>query len=341
MTIKDIAEICNVSISTVSRAMNDAPGINSETRKRIMKMVDELNYVPNNSARNLKRTYSHMAAIMVKGFNNPFFQSMLPYFQKGFDDAGFQYIIHFINEEADEAYEAEKLVKEKKLRGIIFLGGRMQDPQVVMRRIQVPCVLCSVAGSYEEYASSPLPYVSIDDTEEAARVVDYLCSRGHRKIAIIAGRRDDTTVALHRLNGYRRALGAHGIGFDEDLVGYMHTDIPEYTEASGYAAAMDLLCRGREFTAFFVISDRMAMGVYKAVYDFGKRVPEDYSVVGFDGIESTRYMTPALTTMAQPAEKMVQSSVDMLMMQIEGEKVTKHELYQTQLCERESVKSLP
>ena len=339
MTIRDIAQICNVSISTVSRAMNDAPGINAQTREKVLKVVRELGYVPNNSARNLKRVYSHTIALLIKGYNNPFFQSMLPFFQKEFQGSEYQYIIQFMREDGDEILEAEQLVKEKRLRGIIFLGGSVPDPMTVIQRIQVPSVFCSVANAQEDTAGS-LPVVSIDDEQEAAQAVDYLCRRGHRRIAIIAGRPDDTTVGRRRLGGYRRALEENGIAFDEDLVGYMRPDIPQYTEANAYAVASDLLSRDLGITAFFVISDRMSMGVYKAIYDQGKQIPEDYSVVGFDGIEASMYMTPALTTMAQPGEEMVRSSIEILLDQIEGKKAGGRIVYPAKLLKRKSVRDL-
>lgn len=319
--------------------MNDAPGINAQTREKILKVVKELGYVPNNSARNLKRIYSHTIALMIKGYNNPFFQSMLPLFQEEFSGSDYQFIIHFMHEDADEVLEAEQLVKEKRLRGLIFLGGIVPDPDMVMQRVGVPCVFCSVAG-LEDDKKEKFPVVSIDDEKEAERAVDYLCRNGHRRIAIIAGRANDTTVAMRRLKGYRNALEKNGIPFDESLVGYMPPDIVAFTEASGYKAAMDMLCAELDMTAFFVISDRVAMGVYKAIYDFGKRIPEDYSVIGFDGIEASMYMTPALTTMAQPGEEMAYCSIRTLMDLIARKTVKKRIIYTAQLTERNSVRDI-
>ncbi len=319
--------------------MNNAPGINAQTREKILKVVKDLAYVPNNSARNLKRLNSHTIAMLIKGYNNPFFQSMLPSFQEEFSGSDYQFIVHFMREDDDELFEAEQLVKEKRLRGIIFLGGIVPDPDTVMMRIGVPCVFCSVAG-LENDKKEKFPVVSIDDEKEAERAVDYLCRKGHRRIAMIAGRPDDTTVAMRRLKGYKNALEKNGIAFDESLIGYMRPDIMEYTEANGYRTAMDMLSAGLDMTAFFVISDRMAMGVYKAIYDYGKRIPEDYSVIGFDGIEASKYMTPALTTMAQPGEEMAYSSIGILMDLIAGKPVKKRIVYTAQLTERSSVRGI-
>lgn len=342
MTIRDIARICNVSISTVSRAINNDPAINKKTRDRIMRVVRKFNYIPNNSARNLKMTESNTVALIVKGINNPFFQGMFPYFQKELVAAGCDYFLHTIAGDADEVYVAEEIAKEKRLKGIILLGGTMDYPDVVLQSIHVPLVLCSVAGLgvNDPDGGSQVSSVSVDDEKEAHKVVSYLCRKGHRSIAMITGVRGDTNVGMMRLRGYRRALEENGIPFDEDLVAYMDESNPEYTEDNGYKMMMHLLKGEKKFTAVFVIADRMAIGAYKAIYDSGLRIPGDISVVGFDGIELTKYMEPSMTTVMQPVQKMTESSVKLLMDQIGGSTERRHLLYEAELLERDSVLDL-
>ncbi len=340
LTIKDIALICGVSISTVSRAINDDPGINANTRARVMEVVKEFNYIPNNSARNLKMTESNTVALIVKGLNNPFFQGMFPLFQEALEREGYQFLLHTVRADSDESYVAEEIAKEKRLKGIIFLGGKMDYPEKVLENIRIPLVLCSVAGrSGSDEEKILVSSVSIDDPKEAYKVVDYLCKNGHKRIAIVTGQKSDSTVGPLRLQGYKQALLDNGIEYDESLVGYMG-DNPEYSEANGYCIMEQLLKNGGDFTAVFVISDRMAVGVYKAIYDAGKRIPEDYSVIGFDGIELTHYMQPSLTTVVQPVQQMVDSSIKMLMEQIEDSSVRQRRTYEAELHERDSVLNL-
>lgn len=342
MTIKDIARICGVSISTVSRAINNDPAINSKTRERVMEVVHEFNYIPNNSARNLKMTESNTVALIVKGINNPFFQGMFPYFQRELVDNGCNYFLHTIPGDADEVYVAEEIAKEKRLKGIILLGGTMNYPDVVLKNMNTPLVLCSVAGFGvgDEKTSSHVSSVSIDDFQEAYKVVNYFIRKGHRHIATITGTRADNSVGMMRLHGYRKALEDHGIAYDDDLVSYMNMENPEYTEANGYAMMKRLLKGKKKFTAVFVIADRMAIGAYKAIFDEGLRIPEDISVIGFDGIELTKYMEPSLTTVIQPVQKMVDSSVRLLMDQIAGSPKREHLVYEAELFERDSVRDL-
>lgn len=339
LTIKDIAKICGVGISTVSRAINDDPGINKDTRKRILKVIEEYGYVPNNSARNLKKTDSNTIALLIKGIDNQFFQGMLKIFEEELNKLEYTFLLHAVGEDQDDASVAVELAKEKRLKGIIFLGGQMDYPEDKLNGIGIPYVLCTVAVNMmapKRKCSS----VSIDDEKESYRVVDYLCKKGHKRIAMISGRNADQAVGGLRLKGYRKAMKDNGIETDEQLIRYMRYDIPEYSVANGYAVTKELLESGVDFTAIYAISDLTAFGAYKAILEAGKKIPEDYSVMGFDGIETSKYFHPSLTTMVQPCEKMVKSSIQLLMDAINGNDERKQLIFEADLCERDSVKEL-
>lgn len=230
LTIKDIAKICGVGISTVSRAINDDPGINQETRKRILKVIKECNYVPNNSARNLKMTDSNTIALLIKGIDNQFFQGMLKIFEEELKKLEYTFLLHAVGEDQDDVSVAVQLAKEKRLKGLIFLGGQMDYLDTRLEEIGVPYVLCTVAVNMmapKRNCSS----VSIDDEKESYRAVDYLCKKGHKKIAMISGKNNDQAVGGLRLRGYMRALKDNGIDINDNLIRYMKDDIPEYTVA--------------------------------------------------------------------------------------------------------------
>ena len=339
LTIKDIARICGVGISTVSRAINDDPGINKDTRKRILNVIEEYNYVPNNSARNLKITESNAIALLVKGIDNQFFQDMLKIFEAELKNLEYNFLLHAVGEDQDDASVAVELAKEKRLKGIIFLGGLMDAPEEKLKGIGVPYVLCTVAVNMPA-SKRQCSSVSIDDEKESYRAVDYLCKKGHKRIAIISGRKTDQAVGGLRLKGYRKALKDNGIEVDEELIRYMKYDITEYSVANGYAVTKELLESGVPCTAIYAISDLTAFGAYKAVLEAGKKIPEDYSVMGFDGIETSQYFHPSLTTMIQPCEEMVKSSIKLLMDAINGNDEKKQLIFDADLCERDSVKEL-
>ncbi|MFQ9514540.1 MAG: LacI family DNA-binding transcriptional regulator [Eubacterium sp.] len=336
LTIKDIARICNVGISTVSRAINDDPGINKNTKERILKVIEEYHYVPNNSARNLKMTESNTIALLIKGIDNQFFQGMLKIFEEELKKLEYTFLIHAVGEDQDDASVAVELAKEKRLKGIIFLGGLMDYPEEKMRLIGIPYVLCTVAVNMDAPKRNCLS-VSIDDEKESYKAVDYLCKKGHKRIAIISGRETDYAVGRLRLEGYRKALKDNGIEFDPGLVRFMKSDIPEYSSANGYQVTKELIESGEDFTAIYAISDLIAFGVYKAIFDAGKRIPEDYSVMGFDGIEMTKYYNPSLTTMVQPCDQMVKNSIELLMKAIDGDTEKQQLIFDADLLERDSV----
>ena len=340
LTIKDVARICGVGVSTVSRAINNHPDINPETKEKIMRVIEENHYIPNNSARNLKRTESNTIAIMIKGIDNPFFLAMFKIFEQELGQQDYTFLLQRVQQEEDELAVARELAKEKRLKGIIFLGGRVDRNPKELRELGIPYVLCTFAPE-KSMLTPQVNYISIDDEEESYRIVDYLCKLGHRKIAIIRPYYADRGIGRSRYNGYVRALKKHGIEVDPGLVLYMKDDIEAFTPANGYAVTRELLESGREFTALFTMSDTTAMGACKAILEAGKRVPDDYSVVGFDGIEMANYYHPSLTTICQPKEEMARASIKMLLDLIEDRPVRQNQqIFAAELLVGESTKQI-
>ena len=339
-TIKDVARICGVGVSTVSRAINNHPDINPETKEKIMKVIEENHYIPNNSARNLKRTESNTIAILIKGIDNPFFLAMFKIFEQELGYQDYTFMLQRVQQEEDELAVARELAKEKRLKGIIFLGGRVDRDAKEFRALGIPYVLCTFAPD-RSMLTPEVNYVSIDDDEESYRIVDYLCSLGHRKIAIIRPTYSDRGIGRTRYTGYVRALKKHGIEVDPGLVLYMKDDIEAFTPANGYAVTKELLETGREFTALFTMSDTTAIGACKALLEAGKRVPEDYSVVGFDGIEMAMYYHPSLTTICQPKEEMARASIKMFLDLIEEHPVKNNQqIFKAELRPGESTQKI-
>lgn len=339
ITIKDIAKKCGVGVSTVSRAMNNHPDINPETKQMILDTIAEYDYIPNNSARNLKRSESNTIAVLVKGIDNPFLQGMFKIFERQVQKTSYSFIIHRVEEREDEIAVALELEREKRLKGIIFLGGSFGNSEERMKKMDIPFVLCTV-GMTDSVDKRLYSSISIDDYKESYRLVSYLCELGHRRIAIITGKIDDESIGKLRYQGYVQALKDHGIPLELQLVRYMKQDLPEYSPENGYAVAKELLEDGVDFTALYVVSDNTAFGACKAILESGKRIPEDYSVAGFDGIKLARYYHPSLTTMSQPCEEMAAESIRLLIDLIEGKKENQHKIFEAKLLEGESVRRI-
>ena len=217
INIKDVARICGVGVSTVSRAINNHPDINPETKDMIMQVVKEHNYIPNNSARNLKRTDSKAIAVLIKGISNPFFSKMIRIFEKEIHKKKYSFIMQHVDAGEDEVDVALELIKEKKPRGIVFLGGFFSHSKEKLEQLAVPFVLSTI-GMTDSLEESPFySWVSVDDFAESYKMTDYLCKLGHKRILILAATKDDESIGRLRLEGYRKALKDNGIELDEDL----------------------------------------------------------------------------------------------------------------------------
>ena len=171
MTIKDIAKKCGVGISTVSRALNDHPDINPETKERILKTVAESDFVPNNSARNLKRTDAQAIAVMVKEIDDPFFATMMQVLEREIRKRHYAFFIRHMTRGRDELEEAAELIAEKRLRGLIFLGGSFENKMDRLKKIKVPFVVCtaSLTAVPEGRLAS---WVATDDYHASREIVD-------------------------------------------------------------------------------------------------------------------------------------------------------------------------
>lgn len=318
ITIKDIAKMCGCGVSTVSRALNNHPDINEETRKKIMAVVKEYNFVPNNSARNLKITDSKTIAILIKGIANPFFMKMIKVMENEIRRQKYSLIIQHVDQNQDEVDVAIELEREKKLRGIIFLGGYFNHTKEKLDAISVPFVISTV-NMTEQYSVN-YSSIAVDDVKESYKIVDYLIKLGHKKILLISADLEDESIGKLRKVGYEKALRDNGIDFDESLIIPMSDDSDAYSMKAGFEAMEEALKRKLDFTAVFAVADAVAIGACRALADAGKKIPEDVSVVGFDGIDNAKYYSPRITTIRQPFEEMADETISLLFKYIDGTK---------------------
>lgn len=340
-TIKDIAKICGVGVSTVSRAINDHPDINPETKEKIMNTIREYGYVPNDSARNLKRADAKAIAVLVKGIANPFFTSMITVIEQECKKRHYSMELCHIEADEDEVDVAQKVVKEKRLRGIIFLGGLFSHSEEKLKKLSVPFVF-STAGSIPEHISrKQYSSISVDDRRESAKMVEYLIEQGHTKIAILVAEALEESVGRLRLDGYCDALKAHGIEVNPQLICQTRDELSHFSMENGYLSAKKLLERGEAFTALYAVADALAIGALRALYEAGLRVPEDISLAGYDGIDMACYTVSSLTTIRQPVEEMAKDTTRLLFDIIAKKAKHQHITYEAELLVRESTAKIP
>lgn len=336
LTIKEIARICGISVSTVSRAINNHYDINPETKRKVQEVIDRYGYVPNNSARNLKINDARNVAVMVKGITNPFFTSMIKIFEQECCKHEYSLVLQHVEDRANEVEVAALLEKEKRLNGILFLGGNPMASREKLDRLQAPFVLCSVAVN-DEKRYAPYSYVGINDQMESRNITDFLIASGRKRIAILSAIAEDESIGALRLEGYLDSLKEHGLPVDPDLIVRPIAAENTYTYENGHAGVQKLLEQKIPFDAVYAISDAIALGAMRALSDAGLRVPEDVALCGFDGLEMGKYLVPSLTTMEQPVELIAMDSIRALFDQMDREDAAPyHRLFPGKLQIRES-----
>ena len=335
ITIVEIARRCGVGVSTVSRAINDHSDINPETKKRILEVIKESGYVPNNSARNLKRTDAKCIAVLVKGITNPFFTPMIQIAEEETEARKYALVLRHVEAYEDEVEVALELEKEKRLRGIVFMGGSSKHSSQKVKQLNVPVVFATIGSDISEKLSKKeYSTISVDDFNESKKMVEYLIGLGHRKIAILSEGNDKPSIVKLRLEGYIEALKENGIEVNENLIRYVDQRI--YSMENGYETTKALIESGEKFTALYCISDVLAVGALRAFADAGIRVPEDVSVAGFDGQDMARFCIPRLTTLKQPMEDISRETMKLIFDIIDGESGHKHITFPGVLIEGES-----
>lgn len=335
ITIREIAKRCGVGVSTVSRAINDHSDINPETKKRIMEVIRETGYIPNNSARNLKRIDAKCIGVLVKGITNPFFTPVIEKIEQETEKKGYALVLRHVEAYENEVDVALELEKEKRLRGIIFLGGSTRHSADKMRMLNVPVIFATIGSEIsDELSRNSYSTVSVDDAVESKKVVEYLIRLGHKRIAILTEGNDEPSIVKQRFEGYLEALKSNGIKRDDKLIQYVDRRI--YTMKNGYEATKALIESGAKFTALFCISDVLALGALRAFADAGIRVPEDVSVAGFDGQEIAEFSVPRLTTLRQPLDDISEETIRLIFDLIEETRGHKHLIFPGELIEAES-----
>ncbi len=335
VNIKDIARISGVGISTVSRVINNKGLVSKATREKVLNVVKEYNYVPNSNARNLKTTQSKNIALMVKGITNPFFANMIREIERQVNLRGYPFLIHQVEDGTDEITAAVQLVKEKNLCGIIFMGGTYNHSEEKFRQLNIPFVLTTITTT-QEVDPDLFSSVIINEFKEAYKATNYLISLGHKNIGFLAkSPLLNETTGNRRFLGYKEALEEHNLPYDPHLV-----EDCEYSPSSGFNATRRLLNKNKGVTAIFAASDTIAMGSAKAVLSAGLSIPDDISIIGFDGIEMAEYYHPSLDTISQPGTEMALSSVGVLFDLISKRSGNQHIVYDAVLLKRGSCKMI-
>lgn len=337
MTIKDIARESGYAVGTVSRVLNNQPDVSEKARKRIMAVVEKYHFRLNNNAKHLKQQNNSGIAIIVKGTRNMLFANMVESLQGLIKEKKYACIIDYIGENDNEVEQALQVCRERQPLGILFLGGNLENFKERFNEVDIPCVL--VTNSTESLNFGNLSSVSIDDTVAAQKAIEYLVSLGHKEIGVLGGEMKEmkhSNPAKSRYDGCVLAFQKWNLAFNAQR----QFEATPFTMEGGYEAMERLLDKMPNITAVFTMSDVMALGAIRAVRNKGLRVPEDISIIGFDGIEMGQYMVPRLTTIQQPSQKLASRCIEILLQQIREEQSAINELVPFSLIVGESTAKL-
>lgn len=306
--LKDVAARAGVSVKTASNVVNDYDHIRPETRARVQQAIRELGYRPNLSARKLKYGKSGFLALAVPQLDSPYFAELAAKISARATELGYIMLLDVTGARP----EAERLVlsgmSSHIIDGVIFSPLALSSAEIAARSDHVPMVLLG-----ERATSAQLDHVAVDSVAAARAVTEHLLAGGRRRVAAI-GRESAVGTASVRLEGYRQALEAAGLGVQRNLV----RGVGEYARAAGRQAMHDLLRLSRPPDAVFCFNDLMAIGALRACREAGVRVPDDVAVAGFDNIAEGAYSAPTLTTVAPDLDFLADRALRLVTERIDG-----------------------
>lgn len=309
-TIRDVARLANTSVSTVSRVLTGRGPVAEETRQRILDAIATLGYQPNALARGLVQGRSGTIGVVLPNVANPFYSEVL----RGMGDIAAQRGFHLllVNGDLSVTKEAEgfEVLRQKQVDGVIYTSGMITPRhRAIFAELRRPVALAATHDPETE-----TPAVLVDSRRGAALAVEHLADLGHRAVAVINGPLSDPIGGLPRWEGYVSAAEHRNIAIPAGF-----TAEGDFRLESGYQAMMQILSRGAPPTAVVAASDLMAIGALNALLDFGLRVPEEVSVIGFDNIWLSGAVRPGLTTVAQPMYDIGARAVALLLRALGGQ----------------------
>ena len=330
-TINEVSELAKVSISTVSRVINNTVPVNEDTRKRVLSAMEKLGYHPNLFAQGLVTNRSRSITLVLTDLTGAYFGPFIKSVENTLRQAKYNLIISVENEGISEVQDAFRYLISRRSDAVILFPHCLTDDQIMELKEGAPPMV--ILNRYLPALATQS--IMVDNQLGSQMAVEHLISKGHRNIACITGPLGNKD-AEGRLEGYRATLAKHNIPCREELIVEGHFKVND-----GFQAIQHLVSQGAQFSAVYACNDQMAAGAMKALTETGKKVPEDVSVVGFDDVEFACLLTPELTTIRQPSEDMGRAAANLAIRLIQGESdLPKQKLFSPTLIERNSVAPL-
>ncbi|WP_369299018.1 LacI family DNA-binding transcriptional regulator [uncultured Neglectibacter sp.] len=322
-TMVQIAKECGVSIATVSRVLNGTAPVSQRTRERVEAAIHKHHYTPNAFARGLIKRQSMTLGIVMPDITNPYFSAMFRAFEQAARAAGYSVFLcntsFFSSADKDGSHPPEaayfKMLLDRQVDGVLVAGGQadlLHVPPEYRNALQELASAVPTVVLGNPIRGIDCLFLQRETGKGVFASMDHLASLGHRRIAFLGGERG-VSITESRLGAYADALSALGFPYDKELV-----SLSDYYAPDGYSAMKSLLEQKIPFTAALAINDSVAFGAYRALADFGRRVPEDVSIVSCDQFFSADYFVPRLTGMDQHNEQFGRFVIQALLHRIQG-----------------------
>lgn len=311
--MQDVARHAGVSVMTVSNVINDHPHVRTSTREKVLESISALGYHVNTAARSLRQGKTGVIGLAVPDIDRPYFGMLARLLIERAAAHGYELVIEQTHASREREVDAISRSRLRSYDGLFLYAAELRDDDAMLLRGEFPIVVLG-----EHAYSGPIDHVEMANAEGTRLATAHLIERGSRRIAMLGGRIDDPAdigVATLRARGYREALEAAGVGFDEALV----RDC-DYSYEGGSAGAQALLAAYGDLDGLVCATDVIAIGALRALSDAGRRVPADVRVVGFDDVSLAAFTTPSLTSIAPGHDEMADAAMEMVLGRISGER---------------------
>lgn len=324
-TIKDVAKLANVSISTVSYAINDSGNVSKETKKKILKAAKELGYKPSGIARSLKTKKTEIIGVFVNELAGPIYTEILRGIQEVALSNDYEVIV---GDCFSSNNTITRLLSERIVDGAVILAPAIPDKKLIsISQSNLPIVVLDREAKDEAFSS-----ILIDNESASYNVVKFFNELGYKDVGFISGP-EGSYDSIKRFAGFSRGIKDFKLNFDEKWHG-----IGNFTEKSGYDIMKKFIEEVELPRAFFIANDEMAIGAIMALKEANINIPERVAIVGFDDIKLAEYITPTLTTVRRPSYDLGVLAAHTLFNNLKGNTRSKTMMLSTELIVRESCK---
>ena len=327
ITIVDVAKKANISITTVSRVLNESTHkVNKITRDKVLEAVKELDYRPNALAQSLSRKRSMTIGVVIPDISNPYYAEIVRGIQDKADEAGYSVLIQNTDRKIEQITRSIYVFREKHTDGVIFAGGTVLSKNLIPALKNLASRSVAI-GRFE----IDIPSIRIDNPDAVYKAVSHLIELGHREIAYINGPVESSSTMMDRLQGFRQALKHFKCPLRP---GFISTGT--LTIEGGYNQLRKLISKKPHPEAVILANDQMAFGAAKAIREAKLRIPEDIALIGFDNIPLCSYFDPPITSIEIPRYELGHAAMETLLNLITGKEIEKTRWCNVKLVKRQS-----